>query len=398
MNIDVYSSTKISAENHKCGNFVALLQYTAACDDLLNEHLRLSSKKRLYISKDPQNHILELAASQITDCIIEQIQQAGMYSIMLDECGDASNTEQLALTVRYVYDSEVQERFLTIVECNEGTSGESIGNMVMKIIDSLSLRNCSLVALTTDGAANMTGKVKGVGAILQQKYPQLQHIHCLAHVLNLTVMETCKNSLVKSMFSTVQSTHAFFSMSPKRSQFLNKVIEQSNSKGELTKKKLKDVCRTRWVERYTALETMLSLYTHVVECMEEIVQDTTEWSQETRNKANILLDALTSYKFIVSLVITTNILVITKGLCHKLQGRSYDIVQALDDVDATISKLQSLRESCFYEDNSDIRIWFEDIDELAESHDIQAVMPRMAKKQVSQLFHKFINVMALQIF
>ena len=68
------------------------------------------------------------------------------------------------------------------------------------------------------------------------------------------------------------------------------------------KLKLKDVCRTLWVERYNSLETMLILLPDVVNTLEDIIhQRDSDWNKETVDRASALMERLTSYKFIVVL-------------------------------------------------------------------------------------------------
>lgn len=381
IDISTYEGTSLNASSANSGNFLSLLEYTAAFDELLAEHIKLSPGKRLYISKDKQNEILTLAADQITQKIVQEVKDAGMFSVTCDECGDISNMEQLAITVRYVKNGKVSEKFLAIVECNEGTSGEVIAQMILNTLDKLTLDVKDMVALTTDGAGNMAGRIKGAAAKLQEKIPQLQHIHCLAHVLNLTIVSACKNQYVSTMFATAQKIYAFFSPSPKRTDALKSIIDKSADRSTRIKKKLKEVCHTRWVERYNALETLQTLLPEVVECLENIIP-CADWNQDTRDKASQLLDMLTGYKFLVSLVITTNILVVTRGLCKKLQGQSYDIFQALQEVRDTVEHLQRLRDGCFNDGNTDVRIWFEQIDELASRFGTEETMPRVSSKQI----------------
>ena len=72
-------------------------------------------KKRAdkYTSGEIQNEILKIMACQILEAVIKNVKEAGYYSIMVDECVDSSNKEQLVICFRYVSDAlEVNEDFV----------------------------------------------------------------------------------------------------------------------------------------------------------------------------------------------------------------------------------------------------------------------------------------------
>ena len=48
-----------------------------------------------------------------------------------------------------------------------------------------------LVAIGTDGASVNMGESGGVGAIIKKDIPHLIHNHCIAHKLELAVLDTC---------------------------------------------------------------------------------------------------------------------------------------------------------------------------------------------------------------
>jgi hypothetical protein len=86
------------------------------------------------------------------------------------------------------------------------------------------------------------------------------------------------------MFETVKEVSLFFSASPKRQRKLESVIAEAFP--DSRKQKLVDLCRTRWVERHTALETFAELYTVVCDCFVQMNQAGCDnWDSETLNRA-----------------------------------------------------------------------------------------------------------------
>ena len=66
----------------------------------------------------------------------------------------------------------------------------------------------------------------------------------------------------------------FFDNSPKRQKFLTTVIEALSP--EKTKRKLKDFCKTSWIERHPTFETMFDLYECIVITLNEICVPTND--------------------------------------------------------------------------------------------------------------------------
>ena len=103
----------------------------------------------------------------------------------------------------------------------------------------------------------------------------------------------------------------FFGNSPKRQLCLEEWIAKE-LEGE-KRRKIKSVCKTRWVERHEAFEVFLDLYQPLVYRLEQI-KDSTDWNHDTRRDAQSHFLALTTFPFIFSLVLTKEVLGYTKAL------------------------------------------------------------------------------------
>ena len=85
----------------------------------------------------------------------------------------------------------------------------------------------------------------GCRALIQSKAPKATYTHCAAHQLNLAAVSACKVQAFRSAESTIGEIARFFKFSSKRQRLLDRALEETSSKP----KKLKDSCRTRWIER-----------------------------------------------------------------------------------------------------------------------------------------------------
>ena len=110
------------------------------------------------------------------------------------------------------------------------------------------------------------------------------------------------------MMQTADTVARFFNNSPKRQVLLDTWIDDTwidNVCPEERHKKLKEMCKTRWVERHEAF----TVYLPVVSCLEEIaLSSSCGWNRETRSDVQSLRLSLSQFPFIVTLVATHSVL------------------------------------------------------------------------------------------
>ena len=271
--------------NH--GNFLALLQFRVkAGDQVLDDHLKTAPANALYTSKTIQNELISICGNIILERILKEIRDAGFYSVIADEATDAANQEQLSITVRYVKDGAPCERFLGFLKCQAGVTGEAISEYILSQLSVWQLSATLLRGQSYDGAGSMSGSVRGAAARISAKYPKALYVHCAAHRLNLCVMKCCNNRDFSNVMDTVSSIARFFNNSPKRQIALESWIT-SVLPSEEKRRKLKDLCRTRWIERHDAYDVFIDLFVAIVSCFEHLVHASpTEWNRETRSEAH----------------------------------------------------------------------------------------------------------------
>ena len=72
------------------------------------------------------------------------------------------------------------------------------------------------------------------------------YFHCASHKLNLAVVAACKIQAFKNAEAYVGEIARFFNYSAKRQRLLDRAMDQSNPVAKA--RKLKDACRTRWIQ------------------------------------------------------------------------------------------------------------------------------------------------------
>ena len=85
------------------------------------------------------------------------------------------------------------------------------------------------------------------------------------------------------MMDSCRELYSFFDNSPKRQRFLD-IVTDVLGKGETKTRKLKNLCKTRWIERHSTFETIYDLYEYVVTTLDEICV----FSEDERLKRGVM--------------------------------------------------------------------------------------------------------------
>ena len=231
---------------------MALLKFRAeAGDDILAVHLNEATDGAKYTSATIQNELISIIGGQLRESIVGQIpDNAPFYSILADEVTDVANKEQLSPAVRFLdIDGTIHEEFLGFLSL-ERITGEAIASAILDVLPkwNLNIRNCR--GQGYDGASNMSSVRHGTQALLLEECLLAVYTHCRAHCLNLAIAHSCDQPLIRNMLGTLKETCSFFKYSPKRNNLLLCVIEKDSPDAKKTT--LKNICKTRWVERQEA--------------------------------------------------------------------------------------------------------------------------------------------------
>ena len=89
-------------------------------------------------------------------------------------------------------------------------------------------------------------------------------------------------------------------------------------KNDSKRMKLKELCRTRWVERHDAFEVFWDFLPAIVDAMETIKE--IDKSPKAVSDTQSLLINITSFQFLVSLLVTMRCIGYLKQLSTSLQG------------------------------------------------------------------------------
>uniref|UniRef100_A0A8C5MKC1 TTF-type domain-containing protein n=1 Tax=Leptobrachium leishanense TaxID=445787 RepID=A0A8C5MKC1_9ANUR len=334
------------------GNFLKFVEYLALFDPIMNEHLRRVKDQETmvhYLGKDIQNELIQLLAGAIKQQIITCANAAKYYSIILDFTPDVSHIEQMTMIVRFVDVSKpsddesesvtIKEHFLGFIPLQE-TTGAFIAETLLGQLEEIGLPIENLHSQGYDNGSNMKGKQNRAQKRILDLNPRAFFVPCNAHSLNLVVNDAARCCLeATTFFRLVQQIYNYFSTSTKRWHVL---ISHISDLG-ITVKPLSE---TRWESRIDALKPLRYHLGNIYDALVQIYDDTSligPSGNTSRIEPKGLADAISKFKFVVSLVTWYNILFEVNLTSKLLQNKEADLNSATRQLEVTKNHLISCR-------------------------------------------------------
>ena len=171
----------------------------------------------------------------------------------------------------------------------------------------LDIKNCR--GQGYDGAGAMSGFRNGCSANILEINRKALYTHCFSHQLNLVVSKTSKISSVDNMMAEAQKISEFFRFSEQRQVAFEKNVEKFCPGS--ARNKIKDPCRTRWIERIITVGVIVELYPALWETLDEMRLNVEgKFNNKTQKDAFSFFKAIDSFDFIINLITTYKILII----------------------------------------------------------------------------------------
>ncbi|XP_057291325.1 52 kDa repressor of the inhibitor of the protein kinase-like [Hydractinia symbiolongicarpus] len=370
----------------RVGNFVELLNFRVqGGDTILAEHLKNSPKNATYISKTTQNELISCCGEFILDKLVSEIKNNVFYSILADEASDSSHKEQMSLVLRFVDDSfNIREEFIQFIHCDEGLSGKDLQSVLCKCLEHLKLNIKDCRGQAYDGAGAVAGYKNGLSARILSLNRKAIYVHCNSHRLNLSVGKSCTVSLVSHVMTKIKHITYFFKFSEKRHQALLDNIKKYCPLATVTK--LTDVCRTRWVERITGLDTFQELYIAIYVTLEEMKLNLEmKYNHDTSKQAVGFFHQIANFEFVVTLVITRSIFDVTLHVTQLLQNKSIDIMDSIDLIKTLQNVLRQTRNNVDHFHD----LWYKETLSLCAKVGIEEEKKRTVGRQINRDNHPF---------
>lgn len=342
-------SLENSEPTYNDGNFRALLRMRISCEDKnLTYHIENQALNASYISPMIQNNFINICGKIIQDQLVNKINRAKCFSVLVDETTDVSRVEQLSLCVRYLENNlniekneinnyVLKEDFLQFVPVSS-TTGQNLATVILVTLKNLGITCDYLLGQGYDGAAAMSGNFKGVQSVIREVHPAALYVHCSAHSLNLALAHSSNIHHIRNCIGTIKSVGNFIKISAKRTELLKNKIKEFLPQTKWTK--LTSMCETRWVENHDGMLRFSEIYKPIVATLEELQLFV---DIETSSKALQLYKCVTTSEFIISMITATTLFSITLPLCKILQSVKCDLSEAVDHVETVLSEVKDMR-------------------------------------------------------
>ena len=166
------------------------------------------------------------------------------------------------------------------------------------------------------------------------------YIHCMAHRLNLVLVDVCKAVHVASQFfAQLEAVYVFMSSGTSHPIFLD---TQRSLYPDRNPMELKRVIETRWSCRYESVDTFVKVFKAVIQTLEVISE--THHSAERSALARGYLYQVKDVKFVALLGIMHKLLLKTYTLSNALQSPELDLAAAVALINSSVNELRTLRD------------------------------------------------------
>nr|XP_033497741.1 SCAN domain-containing protein 3-like [Epinephelus lanceolatus] len=178
-----YAVSLLVAKSKKPHSIVEelILPAAAVMAEIMIDKKAADTLKKVPLSNNTVSRRIDDMSVNIIGQVVKKMKRAGQFALQLDEMTDVSGDAQLLAFVRYKDVSDINEHILFCKKLPGKTTGEEM----FQIIDSffkehdLQWKTCSHIC--TDGAAAMTGSVKGLFGHVKKVNPDIKWMHCIIH-------------------------------------------------------------------------------------------------------------------------------------------------------------------------------------------------------------------------
>ena len=279
-----------------------------------------------------QNELLQCMFNVYQEEVVKQVSDTPFVTVQADETTDVSCKSQVVVVLRYMTGTTVKERFWRFIEVRDKTA-PGLASAIQEAIEPLSLRE-KLIAQTYDGAAVMSGHIRGVQTLIREKYPNAQFVHCYAHQLNLTLQQVCATRIsdLKVFFADLSAFATFFSNSPKRTAALS----------DTSARRIPRPAATRWNFKSRTVNAVWENRADIMKCLDNIRTEP-GWDSVTIREAYGLAMYLEDDTFLQFLQFFYQLMPEVDILYNTLQKRSVDattVNRAMDSFKDSVSRLR----------------------------------------------------------
>lgn len=215
----------------------------------------------LQLSRNTVMRRIETMSENINEQLQRDIVRCVAFSLQLDESTDITDTAQLLIFIRMVFeDFSTKEELLSMISLKGKTRGLDIFTEFKAYISKIKLPLYKLVSMTTDGAPAMTGIHNGFIALCHkdEDFPDFISYHCIIHQQVLASKRLNTKHVMDISFKIVNSIKG-------------KSLQRRLFKQQLDEKEPDLALHTdvRWLSRSKFLQRFRDLLDEIIKFLEE---------------------------------------------------------------------------------------------------------------------------------
>ncbi|KAM3271718.1 hypothetical protein ACQJBY_042113 [Aegilops geniculata] len=352
------------------GNFLEMIKLIASYDEEVGAVvLGNAPGNAKYTSPTIQKEIMHIMACDVQSSIRNEIGDA-KFCLLIDESRDESKREQMAIVLRFVDKQGFnRERFFDLIHVKD-TSSATLKEEIDFVLSQHDLDVQNIRGQGYDGASNMRGEWNGLQAKFMEECPYAYYVHCFAHRLQLALVGASKEVtevhnffdhlalVVNTVVSSSKRNDELHANQVAAMEHLIELSELETGSGANQTRTLQRPCDTRWSSHYGSVCSLLKLYGPTFLVLKNIATTSGSGSSPSaRAKAAGAVRLMMSFDFVFILHVMKELTGITDMLCKKLQQKSQDILNAMDDVSTTKKLVQQLRDDGWAKLISDVNLF-----------------------------------------
>ena len=306
----------------------------------------MQQQNGLELGKTYHNHV---AATEFIDCIATMFQQSiaqklntsTFFSILIDGSTDRSVEEQEIVYVRLMENNRPVNRFFGLIQVPDSSAKGIVQSLeehfLKRGIDEWKRK---VIGFGADGASVNMGCRGGIVAILRVEIPHLVEVHCVAHRLELSVLDACKEvSYVQIFEKIVKGVLKFYSHSSKRNRELHEIADTL----EAATLKYGSWNPIRWIACKT--RTLVAVDKNWHSTVTHLEHTATSSTGDDGSKAKGLLKALTTLKFVRFLAFMLDFTASLSKLSVAYQSDFVTLPEVIDQLESTQAEIGLLPKS-----------------------------------------------------
>ena len=231
-------------------------------------------------------------------------------------------------------------KYVAVVELKNADANGVIASINTGMVE-FGLENwkSQTVDFGSDGASVYVGRLNGVVAKLRVEIPWLLGVHCIAHRLELSVLDALKDEeQLSNVQEMLQGLYKHYHYSPKALRELKELAQVLDEKIN----KPVNLRGTRWLPHISrALTVTMKSFSVIYAHLENTISENTS-SVEMRGRARKTLNVLSNFRNLLFIHLMLDVLAVLKALSLLFQRDNIVISAAKDGLYSTELQLRAM--------------------------------------------------------